>query len=391
MYTAGPGPASPGRAPGQGPFSNAKDDYVPLADVAEILAEGFPLERGLQVLKRQPEACALFESPSHLEELALPEDNKKNVLVLKNPSSGGIVYLIGTTHESLISATDVRMLIEAVRPDVVAVELDLDRIAGYAAPSLPESASSDLTKPLEIEGGDCGDMESAIITAQRLDIKVALIDQHYRFQDPDLESIRKRVEARILQGMPESEKKELVELTKEHEKVRDRDPFVWEFLYAACSWVEQLPKQPKRAFFRICSAFLEGRSMPLPADVAEFRSHIFECGESYRARLFRSSAPRAKLAPRDDLMALALWMGELMEQRWPLNLRQIADLVAFGAAVGIAYKRYPHVVLKLGAGALLTFVLLQLALATLTAKWVQFGLYLDEAARLQEVGSTPRT
>lgn len=65
---------------------------------------------------------ALFESPLHLERLSLPDETKAFVRVLKNPhTSGGVVYLIGTCHVSKAAGEDVKLLIEAVEPDVVAV------------------------------------------------------------------------------------------------------------------------------------------------------------------------------------------------------------------------------------------------------------------------------
>jgi hypothetical protein len=68
----------------------------------------------------------LFESPRHLEELALPEETKRFVRVLESPHKGSLVYLIGTAHVSKASVDDVRLLIEAVKPTVVGVEVSLN-------------------------------------------------------------------------------------------------------------------------------------------------------------------------------------------------------------------------------------------------------------------------
>jgi pheromone shutdown protein TraB len=61
--------------------------------------------------------------PVPLERLPLPDETKACIRVLKNPQTRGLVYLIGTSHVSNASRDDVRMLIEAVKPDVVAVEV----------------------------------------------------------------------------------------------------------------------------------------------------------------------------------------------------------------------------------------------------------------------------
>lgn len=68
----------------------------------------------------------LFESPRHLEELELPEETKRFVRVLESPHKGSLVYVIGTAHVSKASMDDVRLLIEAVKPSVVAVEVSLN-------------------------------------------------------------------------------------------------------------------------------------------------------------------------------------------------------------------------------------------------------------------------
>lgn len=68
-----------------------------------------------------------FESPQHLRELAVPEETKRFIRVLQNPYEGSLVYLIGTAHVSRASVDDVRLLIEAVKPDVVAVEVSVHR------------------------------------------------------------------------------------------------------------------------------------------------------------------------------------------------------------------------------------------------------------------------
>jgi hypothetical protein len=88
-----------------------------------FLRPEYPLRSALYVLDTKPGARALFESPVLLKELPLPDKTKAFVRVLKNPQTGGVVYVIGTSHLTKASQDDVRMLIEAVKPDVVAVEV----------------------------------------------------------------------------------------------------------------------------------------------------------------------------------------------------------------------------------------------------------------------------
>lgn len=106
------------------------DSPVPVASkplarhrIKDILRPEYPLERALQVLKTQPEARALFESQRHHDRLRLPSETKQFICVLRNPTNGNLVYLIGTTHATKASGNDVRMLIEAVLPDKVALEV----------------------------------------------------------------------------------------------------------------------------------------------------------------------------------------------------------------------------------------------------------------------------
>jgi uncharacterized membrane protein YgcG len=56
-------------------------------------------------------------------------------VVKRRSASGGTIYLIGTEHLSRDAPVRVRSLIEAVKPDTVAVELDAER-AMVMAPSL---------------------------------------------------------------------------------------------------------------------------------------------------------------------------------------------------------------------------------------------------------------
>lgn len=86
-------------------------DYVRLAESAA------------EQVTFQPRTPAQFESRRLLETLQLPDKTKKCICVLKNPDTGSLVYLIGTNSYSKASAADVRMLIEAVRPEVVALEV----------------------------------------------------------------------------------------------------------------------------------------------------------------------------------------------------------------------------------------------------------------------------
>ncbi|GAQ91441.1 hypothetical protein KFL_007860020 [Klebsormidium nitens] len=76
----------------------------------------------IQVFRTKPEARALFESPELLRNLSLPDETKAFVRVLKNPETECVIYLIGTVHVSPDSRDDVRMLIQEVQPEKVAVE-----------------------------------------------------------------------------------------------------------------------------------------------------------------------------------------------------------------------------------------------------------------------------
>jgi hypothetical protein len=79
----------------------------------------------LEMLETEPEVRALFESPLHLERLPIPDKTKAFVRVLRHPRTGGVVYLIGTNHVSKASRDDVKLLIEAAEPNVVAVEVSI--------------------------------------------------------------------------------------------------------------------------------------------------------------------------------------------------------------------------------------------------------------------------
>lgn len=92
-------------------------------DVLSILRPSCALKDAVEALETRLEARALFESPQHLKDLPLPDEIKAFIRVLKNPKTGGVVYLLGTLHFSKASVDDGRMLIEAVQPDVVALEV----------------------------------------------------------------------------------------------------------------------------------------------------------------------------------------------------------------------------------------------------------------------------
>jgi hypothetical protein len=117
-------------------LKKSRSSTSPAADklVAELPAStpssnsikpAYPYRLALKVLETEPEARAQFESPLHLERLSLPDKTKAFVRVLKNPHTGGVVYLIGTAHVSKAARDDVKLLIEAVEPDVVAVEVSI--------------------------------------------------------------------------------------------------------------------------------------------------------------------------------------------------------------------------------------------------------------------------
>lgn len=85
--------------------------------------QGFPLSDPVRVVTTELKDRALSESPMILKRLKVPDETKEFVRVLNNPYTGCVVYLIGTAHVSPASRDDVRMLIKAVRPDLVAVEV----------------------------------------------------------------------------------------------------------------------------------------------------------------------------------------------------------------------------------------------------------------------------
>jgi hypothetical protein len=93
--------------------------------LSNTIKPAYPYRLGLEMLETEPEVRSWFESPLHLERLSLPDETKAFVRVLKNPHTGGVVYLIGTCHVSKAAGEDVKLLIEAVEPDVVAVEVSI--------------------------------------------------------------------------------------------------------------------------------------------------------------------------------------------------------------------------------------------------------------------------
>jgi hypothetical protein len=64
----------------------------------DFLWPSCPLKDAIDVLETHPKARALFQSPVHFERLPLPDETKAFIRVLKNPQTGGVVYLIGTAH-----------------------------------------------------------------------------------------------------------------------------------------------------------------------------------------------------------------------------------------------------------------------------------------------------
>lgn len=96
-------------------------ELVPFS--ADYLQPVYPLVHAMEVVQHYLEAQAFFESQLHLERLPLPDETEAFIRVLTNPETGSVVYLIGTSHVSEASQDDVRMLIEAVGPDAVAVEV----------------------------------------------------------------------------------------------------------------------------------------------------------------------------------------------------------------------------------------------------------------------------
>ena len=64
-----------------------------------------------------------MDAEKEVPSVAEPTGHKKNIVVLKNRSSGPFgaeqtIYLCGTTHVSKKSCDDVRQLIQAVKPQV---------------------------------------------------------------------------------------------------------------------------------------------------------------------------------------------------------------------------------------------------------------------------------
>jgi hypothetical protein len=113
-----------------------------------------PQSPALEALETHPGARASCESPVHVERLPLPDTTKAFITVLKNPQSGGVVYLIRTAHISKASRDDVRMLIETVKPDAVAVEVSCNAGNLMRKPRLKCDCPLKLRNGLEIQMKD---------------------------------------------------------------------------------------------------------------------------------------------------------------------------------------------------------------------------------------------
>ncbi|GAQ78351.1 hypothetical protein KFL_000110480 [Klebsormidium nitens] len=401
------------------PFPDLASDPLAEHRITEILRPEYPLKRVFQVIDSQPkEVLPLFVSRRHLDLLRVPPENKVFVRVLQNPATGSLVYLIGTVHISKASADDVRMLIEEVKPDIVAIELDPERLAriegGYFA-KIRDDLGTTTWKALyvrwtkyssfeelwgaylqmvffsQVVGTDYGgDMQSAIQTARRLQIPIELIDQ-------------------ISKAYAEHAEKEEQSGQSEMEAA-DRG-YIEGMLKSACDD----PTGPVDAFERVFQAFLEGRPVPLE-DVAAYRSCSTKVLNKVRRNGFDgadqglkgrpASVAAAFLDERDDHMGARLAqlaaqpkttvvavVGAAHVPGVPSSLGFRVTTGGVAVAAGVAagalacYKR-PRLMRRLGAGGALAGGGIQLGLAALTAKWTQFGAYLDEATRQMEARGT---
>ncbi|GAQ78317.1 hypothetical protein KFL_000110140 [Klebsormidium nitens] len=424
---------------------------------------------------------SLFESPRHLEELPLPEETKRFVRVLKSPHKGSLVYLIGTAHVSKASMEDVRLLIEAVKPDVVAVELDPEGLKLMECDLMAAAGEVSLHTTWEalsvvqrsyaghfeklwsayqphIESQALGipygcDARSAIEAARQIGARIEPIDQSIAtitslLEELDHARIHERAKTTLsgIVRIPQSTALMLQLLIKNPFEKSDGDA-----------------QREAAAFGRIVAAFLSGKPAPLD-DVAVFQSLKNKALEATRLECVKgelcpafdeTEGPNvysALLHERDRLMGLKLaalakrrrkkvvavvgaahvpgittrfvqytaghcnpfdgvWENLDIENETRLDKerkerelivhevdRQIAwedsevpglfdpDMLRgflFAAAAGagaFAWFNWPVTTAELITGGFTAHGLLTLGLAAFTAKWAQFGEYLEAAS-----------
>ncbi|GAQ78348.1 hypothetical protein KFL_000110450 [Klebsormidium nitens] len=350
--------------------------------------------------------------------------------------------LIGTNHVSQASADDVRLLIEAVTPDVVAVEA-LNTVHKEFSGDFRELWSYYLgiffAQALGVPYG-C-DFRSAIRAAERLGAHVVPIDQHSDFTEE-----RKKEIARILEEKNArlSLKERVTRLAESLRRIKNE----WRNPLAA-----EDAKTAVKALAGIVTAFLTGEPAPLDEIVA-LQSYGNKIMEASRLEAFKNGKMRelketgkqidillrsmsgtelARISTRHTkfvavvgamhvqgiILRFAEYCAEFcapsaqedLEERFdkgpgtsldkekrgvhPLLqqdglpktpnqtklelLRRGVTLVGASGLCAFACCKWPTIA-KLGIGAFTAHGLLKLGLAALTAKWAEFGEYVEAAS-----------
>ncbi|GAQ78347.1 hypothetical protein KFL_000110445 [Klebsormidium nitens] len=190
----------------------------------------------------------------------------------RNPYQGSLVYLIGTAHVSKASQDDVRLLIEAVMPDVVAVELDEERLELFEC-GLMEVVNFAIETTWESLGVSYAcDVRSAIHAAAIVGARVLPIDQ-----PTDVTDFRKEGTAQFL-------KREEPSLNEEERVVRRTAASqLLENQFEAFLNPDHYTKTVAQAFGRIFATFIKGQPAPLD-DVEIFQSALNKIVEAARLK-----------------------------------------------------------------------------------------------------------
>ncbi|GJP71393.1 hypothetical protein CLOP_g2228 [Closterium sp. NIES-67] len=65
--------------------------------------------------------------------LNLPPETAENLVILEDPGTGHRAYIVGSAHVSKQAGTDVERVVSAVQPEILAVELDRERLKNIMA------------------------------------------------------------------------------------------------------------------------------------------------------------------------------------------------------------------------------------------------------------------
>ncbi|GAQ78349.1 hypothetical protein KFL_000110460 [Klebsormidium nitens] len=391
------------------PVAYPASDLLAENRLTDILCPDYPLKKALKILGTQPEAVTLFLSPRHLERLQLPDGIKAFIRVLRNPANGHVVYLIGTVHVSEVSANDVSMLIEAVKPDVMAVELDPVRLRNielgahkripqqlgttawevlcfkwytkktilqiwdlyfdtFLAQLTWESVKAAFAKDLEEALVPCEDPEGVkeafgrVLAAYRRPVPLADVAAYRACGRRTVEKLRRDSFDHGLQG----------DWATNKDYACVKAALVDERDHHMAFTLAQLAAQHKKVVAVVGAAHVPGITAQFARYSLEF--HVSDEGkaelEKQRAEWEAEQATPTDKAPR---------LPEITRGR---------AAAAAGIAIGAlaCYKR-PRLMLKLGAGGALTGGGIQIGLAALTAEWAHFGAYLEGATRAGNSGA----